>query len=205
MKALIFAALAMGLAGRATEADTPGGPPIFATKEKVVATMRGNPVAGVVRLGRQTIVLENTDLSKLADRANADIGHRGRGERELEWICLTDPAAQTRLWITSSAAGVGAVDGVTLAYLPHVQATDSCPELPADWRKITLPSGLALGMTGETLKAKVGTPSYDKEGLVGFVYASSIVEGGTRQAAVWAAVDNGKAGLLGLTQFTNSD
>jgi hypothetical protein len=202
MKTLIFAALAVGLAGHAAAADTLGGPPIFATKDKVAATLRGNPVAGTVHLGQQSIVLDNTELSKLAERANVDIGHRGKGEHELDWICLTDSGTETRLWITSSAAGVGAVDGLTLAYLPHVQAADSCPELPADWRRITLPRGLALGMTGESLKAKVGTPSYDKEGLLGFVYDSPIVGGGERSAAVWAAVDNGKVGLLGLSQFT---
>jgi hypothetical protein len=205
MKCLLLVALAMGLAGGAMAADMAGGPPVFATQGKVAATLKGNPVAGVAQFGRQTVVFERTDLSKLAEKANADIGHRGKGDHELDWICLTDSNSQTRLWITSSSLGAGIVDGLTLAYLPHVQPTDGCPELPADWRKISLPNGLALGMTGDSLKAKVGTPSYDKAGLVGFVYASRIVEGGSRSAAVWAAVDNGKVGLLGLTQFTNPD
>jgi hypothetical protein len=169
MKPLILAALATGLAGAAMAADTPGGPPIFATQGKVAATLKSNPVAGVVQLGKQTIVMERTDLSKLAEKADARIGHRGTGDHALDWICLTDPAAQTRIWVTSSGAGVGAVDGVTLAYLPKVQPTDNCSEAPADWRKVTLPGGLALGMTAEALKAKIGSPSYDKAGLVGFV------------------------------------
>jgi hypothetical protein len=203
MKPLLFALLAAALAGPVLAADTPGGPPTFATKGPVAPTLTDNPVSGPLKLGRQAIVLEQTDLSKIAERAEARIGHRGRGGEEVDWVCLTDEATETRLWMTSSSVADGAVDGLTLVYLPKVQATEACPDVPDDWRKIILPGGLALKMSGEDLKAKVGKASYDRYGLVGFSYVTPRIGGGTRTAQVWAAVSHGKVGALRLAQFTS--
>lgn len=205
MKFMIIAAVVAGLAAPAMAADTVNSPPQFGAPGKVAATLKSNPVAGVIRLGRQTVRLEDTELSTLSGRLDAPIGHRGEGKAAITWICLTDAAAQTRLWLTSGYEVDGAINGLILLKLPKAQATEHCPAMPADYAKIDLPNGLKLGMSADALKGRLGQPSYDEKGLQAFFYSGQVLTDDLRPgraAELFVAMGADGIDALGLHQLT---
>lgn len=205
MKLIMLAAILAGLAAPALAADSPNAPPLFAIPAKVDPTLKANPTAGAVKLGAQTLRLEQNDLLTLSQRFDAPIGQGGQGRDALSWICLTDPAQQVRLWLVSHYESDGAVDAITLARLPRVQAVEHCPDLPGRYARISLPNGIKLGMSGDALKAKLGKPTYDDKGLIAFLYRGVVLAGddqAERGAEVFAAVGRDGVGAVTLHQHT---
>jgi hypothetical protein len=195
----------VGLAAPALGADSPNAPPTFAIPGKAEPTLKSNPTNGALRIGSQTVRLEDTELLPLANRLDLSLSHRGEGREAMKWICLTDEAAQMRLWLVSHDDSDGSVDTVTLVHLPNVKAVEHCPDLPAQYRQITLLGGVTLGMAGDAFKAKLGKPTYDDKGLIAYMYKGDVVlsDGrGVRGAEVFAAVGSDGLGAISLHQHT---
>jgi hypothetical protein len=205
MKTWIMALAAVALAAPALARDDTGGPPTFGSIGAIKPTLQANPVAGLIHFGGQTIKLEDTELIKLASRLEVDVRHRGQGKTEISWICFTNESDEMRVWFSADDLSDGAVDGVELAYLPKIKASEDCPEAPSGG-KISLPNAVALHATESDLRKRLGDPSYTHDGLFGFFYGKKTTGENVsyRTSELWAAVDKGQVGALGLHQATQN-
>jgi len=197
----VLLGLAMAIPAFAAEEHAP---PIIAVKDKAPATLKTNPLTGTMRMGKQQIFLERTRLGLLGLHIGADVNHRKGPGPATSWLCLTDTGS--RIWILSEGEGDDTVTGMTLARLPGVVPDRDCPSLPQEWKGITLPHGLKLGMSSDAMRAELGAPSYDQKGLVGYVFTGPVARGGNggvTGATIWTAVNDGRIGLINVVQLTD--
>lgn len=207
----LLASAGLGLAvlgGAALAQEDTAEPPGFALRGAVPATVRANPLPGSIRLGRDTLWLEQDKLKAWGQKLGVLVRSRGTGASTLNWVCVTQEAAGTRTWLTADDFAEGVlVDGLVWAQVPSVKAIPACPAAPANWTP-ALPNGLKLGMTTAELTAKLGAPSYQKDGLLGFVHIRRTVTRddvpATVNASVWAQVTGGKVVLISLGQNTSN-
>jgi hypothetical protein len=104
--------------------------------------------------------------------------------------------------------GGGKIDGATMMRLPAAPApAPGCPALPAQYAAIRLPGDLKLGAPEAELRAKLGKPSFDKNGIAAFSRSYDLgvpaSKGGPCQLSTtaWFRFEAGAATVLQLSHI----
>jgi hypothetical protein len=61
---------------------------------------------------------------------------------------------------------------------------------------------VSIGMNEADLRARLGKPSHDRRGLIGWLYTGDTDDGGEVNARLWVRVEGGKVVALDLWQST---
>lgn len=215
MKGLLFAVVAALLVtGEAfAQKNDPGGPPkLWDVPDGSIGDPQaaGIPDSNLVRLGKLAVQLDDSPLENIAAAMGQRMAHAGDASASVDWICLHIDGEQSdaRLWLSSSEVAGPNVDAVTVLRYPASAKPDAaCPAIKPAYSAIKLPGDLRLGEAEAALRQRLGKPSYDKAGIVGFMRALDLgvpeSKGGPCQLSqsVWAKIEDGV--VLALSYSSN--
>src|SRR5438552_385000 len=154
-------------------------PPLPGESINAPATITQDFVTSV-RLGSESIVLEETGLDSLRLRLGAGlIRQRGDAASSLEWLCVHAATGENRwlLWLESGEMAAGTVNRFHVLAVPSAASIDRrCSSLSARSGTIELPGRVALGLSASALRQLLGQPSAVAGDTLVYHYSRHVID-----------------------------
>lgn len=177
------------------------------------ATMKRKPSTGF-KMGAFPVRFERTTLNDVRRAAPVgEIAHRGDAGESAYWLCYTSArTTQTEIvWIVAHGEMGGSahhITNISAELVPNGIATSDCPALPDRLKPMSLDNQLWLGAPEGAVLAKLGAPSYKKDGWQSFDFQGKVpgkCEGGGFDRSAWLLLhfQNGRVNSLQVGQVTS--
>ena len=154
-------------------------PPLPGESINAPATVTQDFVTSV-RLGSESIVLEETGLDSLRLRLGAGpIRQRGDAASSLEWLCVHAANRENGwlLWLESGEMAAGTVNRFHVLAVPSAPSIDRrCSPLSARSGTLDLPGRVALGLSASALRQLLGQPSAVAGDTLVYHYSRHVID-----------------------------
>jgi hypothetical protein len=195
----VIACLAFLSLAQPSFAETPLGPPKLSEElPPTFAWATRSPTAGQIQLGARAIPFEKIKLTDVANSLKQTVGERQDQNSAMHWICLN--IGTQRYWLTSDENGGGRINGVAAAEVAAGDKSDKTCRASA--AKVGVPQGLAIGMAESDLRAKLGKATYDRAGVIGWLFSGKTGEGEVN-SHLWVKVAGGRVTGFEMAQATS--
>jgi hypothetical protein len=185
-------------------------PPKIPSADGITNTLT-TPAIKEIRMGDLKVEFERTTLPDVVRRLGVGkIQHRGDASESEYWLCFTgaSTAGDRRIWVLSGELG-GAqhfVDSIIVTkMIKKASPSDACPQLPGQFRELSLDGAPWVGTKAEYIEKSLGQPSLKRNDWLFYSYNGKVPNSDFEESALLGLrVVNGEVITLVASKITTN-